>query len=391
MVGTGVAARHGVLVKGGGYALEMANRISAIAFDKTGTLTTGKPSVRDSWLLLHQDEKAREAQTLLSWKIFGRVAGASNHPLSNAIKHKAQEILSGSNSGPGDSDTFISEDKAPRPEKKTKTGTGTETQEKKVRDLFQGVDLMQSKETPGRGITATIIVRQDNETLSAITGASSNVYNVFLGNEEWMKENLAKHSGRAASISRRQELERWQGEGMSIVMFAISPVQTAEVPPSNENSAQGCQNECGCVICNCASHGSCETSRTIVLAQIAIADQPRPEAKSVISSLRAAGIEVWMITGDNPITGKAVARQIGIDEGCVLAGVKPEQKADKIRNLQRKTTAVNRQKARFGKSKPSRGVIAMIGGKYCFLSYRLICALHFNINYLFIFHYQRWH
>jgi Cu+-exporting ATPase len=361
MVGTGVAARHGVLVKGGGYALEMANRISAIAFDKTGTLTTGKPTVRDSWILPDQDEKTSEAQTMLSWKIFGRVAGASNHPLSNAIKQKAKEILSGTNSGPLDSDTPISEDKEPRPE------TETETQEKNARDLFQGVDLMQSKETPGRGITATIIVRQDNEKLSSITGASSNVYNVFLGNEEWMKENLAKHSSRAASISRRQELEKWQGEGMSSVMFAISPVQTAEVPPSYENVAQGCQNECGCVICNCATRGSCDTSRTIVLAQIAIADQPRPEAKSVISSLRAAGIEVWMITGDNPITGKAVARQIGIDEGCVLAGVKPEQKADKIRNLQRKTIAVNRQKTRFGKSKPSRGVIAMIGGKQCFL------------------------
>ncbi|KAI8583150.1 hypothetical protein K450DRAFT_224457 [Umbelopsis ramanniana AG] len=353
MVGTGVAARHGVLVKGGGYALEMANRISAIAFDKTGTLTTGKPSVRDSWILPDQNGNTNEAQTLLSWKIFGRVAGASNHPLSNAIKQKAQAILGGSNGEAAGSATPLDGDNKPASE--------TETQEKSSKDLFQGVDLMQSKETPGRGITATIIVRQDNEKLSSITGASSNVYNVFLGNEEWMKENLAKHNSKASSISRRQELEKWQGEGMSIVMFAISPVQAAENPPSYVNLAEGCQNECGCVICNCATQGSCETSRTIVLAQIAIADQPRPEAKSVISSLRASGIEVWMITGDNPITGKAVARQIGIDEGCVLAGVKPEQKADKIKNLQRKTMAVNRQKTRLGQSKPARGVIAMIG------------------------------
>ncbi|KAI9289327.1 E1-E2 ATPase-domain-containing protein [Umbelopsis sp. AD052] len=348
MVGTGVAARHGVLVKGGGYALEMANRISAIAFDKTGTLTTGKPSVRDSWILPNQNGNTNEAQTLLSWKIFGRVAGASNHPLSNAIKQKAKEMLVGCEAA-----TPLDGDKEPNSE--------TETRENNSRDLFQGVDLMQSKETPGRGITATIIVRQDNDNLSSITGASSNVYNVFLGNEEWMKENHAKHNSKASSISRRQELEKWQGEGMSIVIFAISPVQAAENPPSYVGLAEGCQNECGCVICNCASQGSCETSRTIVLAQIAIADQPRPEAKSVISALRASGIEVWMITGDNPITGKAVARQIGIDEGCVLAGVKPEQKADKIKNLQRKTMAVNRQKTRLGKSKPTRGVIAMIG------------------------------
>ncbi|KAH8556662.1 E1-E2 ATPase-domain-containing protein [Umbelopsis sp. PMI_123] len=349
MVGTGVAARHGVLVKGGGYALEMANRISAIAFDKTGTLTTGKPTVRDNWILLDQEGDAPSDQTSLSWKIFGLVAGASNHPLSKAIKQKAKKYLSSNG-------------------KLLEPSTGDEepnsdinAQEKNAEDSFRGVDLVQSRETPGRGITATIIVRKNNEILSSVTGASSNVYNVFLGNEEWMKENLAKHTSRSSSISRRQELQQWQSEGMSIVMFAISPVQASENPPSYENLPDGCQNECSCVICNCASHGSCEASRTIVLAQIAIADQPRPEAKSVISSLRASGIEVWMITGDNPITGKAVARQIGIDEGCVLAGVKPEQKADKIKNLQRRTIETDRKKTRLGKSKPSRGVIAMIG------------------------------
>ncbi|WP_175048349.1 heavy metal translocating P-type ATPase, partial [Duganella vulcania] len=44
MAGTGVAARHGILIKDA-EALELAHRITTVAFDKTGTLTEGKPSL----------------------------------------------------------------------------------------------------------------------------------------------------------------------------------------------------------------------------------------------------------------------------------------------------------------------------------------------------------
>lgn len=45
MVGTGVAASFGILIKGGDI-LEKVNSITTIVFDKTGTLTSGKPSVQ---------------------------------------------------------------------------------------------------------------------------------------------------------------------------------------------------------------------------------------------------------------------------------------------------------------------------------------------------------
>ena len=46
MVGTGVAAKFGVLIKGGSV-LEKINNITMVVFDKTGTLTTGTPEVKD--------------------------------------------------------------------------------------------------------------------------------------------------------------------------------------------------------------------------------------------------------------------------------------------------------------------------------------------------------
>ncbi|REL96630.1 hypothetical protein DSI33_06275, partial [Mycobacterium tuberculosis] len=42
MAGTGVAARHGVLIKDA-RSLEIAHRVDTVAFDKTGTLTIGHP------------------------------------------------------------------------------------------------------------------------------------------------------------------------------------------------------------------------------------------------------------------------------------------------------------------------------------------------------------
>ncbi len=46
MVGTGIAASYGILIKGGDV-LEKISSITTIVFDKTGTLTSGTPHVKD--------------------------------------------------------------------------------------------------------------------------------------------------------------------------------------------------------------------------------------------------------------------------------------------------------------------------------------------------------
>lgn len=71
---------------------------------------------------------------------------------------------------------------------------------------------------------------------------------------------------------------------------------------------------------------------TEVRAVFAIADQVRPESIEAVRRLRGEGIEVVMLTGDSRTVATSVAEQLGID--TVYAEVLPEEKADRIRELQ---------------------------------------------------------
>ncbi|MBE0624463.1 MAG: copper-translocating P-type ATPase [Burkholderiales bacterium] len=65
---------------------------------------------------------------------------------------------------------------------------------------------------------------------------------------------------------------------------------------------------------------------------IAIADAPRPSAAAMVKAMRARGVEVAMLTGDNAATAQRIARELGIE--IVLADVLPGEKAAKIKELQ---------------------------------------------------------
>ena len=64
---------------------------------------------------------------------------------------------------------------------------------------------------------------------------------------------------------------------------------------------------------------------------LAVADPIRANARQAMADLHREGIRVIMLTGDNPVTAEAVARQIGLDE--VHAEMKPEAKAQFVARL----------------------------------------------------------
>jgi Cu2+-exporting ATPase len=71
---------------------------------------------------------------------------------------------------------------------------------------------------------------------------------------------------------------------------------------------------------------------------VALADVIRPESKEAIAALKAMGVRTMMLTGDNKKVAAWVAQEIGLDE--VFAEVLPQQKADKVREVQARGLSV---------------------------------------------------
>lgn len=83
MVGTGLGAKRGILIKNG-EALEKGKKIDVVMFDKTGTLTEGKPKVTDT--MSNESEVSSDELLLLS----GSLEKLSEHPLALAIVNAAK-------------------------------------------------------------------------------------------------------------------------------------------------------------------------------------------------------------------------------------------------------------------------------------------------------------
>ncbi len=88
MVGTGVGASNGILIKGA-EPLETAHKVSTVVFDKTGTLTHGRPTVANVSLFV--DERHMSLARVIA--VTGLAESGSEHPLGAAVVKFAKAAL----------------------------------------------------------------------------------------------------------------------------------------------------------------------------------------------------------------------------------------------------------------------------------------------------------
>lgn len=82
LVGSGLAAKFGILARGGGEAFQEAAQVDLVVFDKTGTLTEGgDPRVTDSELVPGLSLKLE-----VVWGVAAELESASSHPLATAVR-----------------------------------------------------------------------------------------------------------------------------------------------------------------------------------------------------------------------------------------------------------------------------------------------------------------
>ena len=157
--------------------------------------------------------------------------------------------------------------------------------------------------------------------------------------ERGIHRHEIENSGARVTVVPFDSVQKWmsieRADGLVYIKGAVEsvlPLCVAGVDNASETNDQ--MAERGLRILAVAVAPADATVKATLLGLIGIADPPRPEAIAAVAAARAAGITTVMITGDHPVTARAIARELGILAGpdgadlLVHARATPE---DKIR------------------------------------------------------------
>ncbi|KAM9376287.1 copper-transporting ATPase 1 [Pholidichthys leucotaenia] len=277
MVGTGVGAQNGILIKGG-EPLEMAHKVQSVVFDKTGTVTYGAPKVVQVKVVVEGNIMPRFR--LLA--IIGTAENNSEHPLGAAITKYCKQELGTESLG-----TCTDFQAVP--------GCGIRCCVSNTENLLKQLDSDSEDNNQRNGVliqigdthmaTSSHPLIMDPQPISLVQTATCVV---LIGNREWMRRNCLQISSEVDDAMMEHERR-----GRTAVLVAVD---------------------------------------NLLCAMIAIADTVKPEAELAVHTLTNMGLEVVLMTGDNSKTARAIAAQVGIRK--VFAEVLPSHKVAKVEQLQ---------------------------------------------------------
>ena len=138
------------------------------------------------------------------------------------------------------------------------------------------------------------------------------------------------------SVQKRMSIERSNGRVyIKGAVESVLPLCVAGVDDASEANAQMAERGLRILAVAVAPAGA--EVRATLLGLIGLADPPRTEAIEAVAAARAAGITTVMITGDHPVTARAIAQELGIlttsnaREDLVHARATPEDKIEIVR------------------------------------------------------------
>ena len=147
--------------------------------------------------------------------------------------------------------------------------------------------------------------------IAGVVTLDGTAWRVALGNAAFMEQNRITPD--AAVLERLASLAE---AGQTPLLLAPAPARAALAGAGDDDSARW------------------QWDGLQMAGILALADALRPESAAVVARLHEMGIRVVMLTGDNERTARAVARQAGLDDTDVAAGLLPAEKAGRIRQLQ---------------------------------------------------------
>jgi P-type Cu+ transporter len=174
-VGGGLAAKNGILVRGGGEAFQEASRLDVIVFDKTGTLTEGQMKVTD-FEMLNSEKDGNDSQAL-AFSLAKAMEESSTHPIARAIADYCGENA----------------------EKTIDTAASDIT------------------EVPGQGMRGKFTVRQGEENME---------YEAAIGNQRLLSTVQDDEIARSPNIYLDKTLKTFQSLGQSTAILYLRQLET---------------------------------------------------------------------------------------------------------------------------------------------------------------------
>ena len=318
MVGTGVGAQNGILIKGG-KALEAMVAVRTVFLDKTGTVTMGKlevgslrwpeTSVDDDESEEQDDEATGSAPTLVSraslnipvdptvfpaltrgvlLSLVAATQARSEHPLALAISTYGRLLLRSHGRTMADCDI----------------------------DAFESFT--------GQGVMASVTAEDDG---------SKTPYVVKIGKASFVLESPAASARKRDAGGRKASIDDDKHEGSNATAEADLPRALREFAAAQ--TSQGNTVIFVSLVPSTPTRPASFSSTTspIPMLAISLTDTLKPSSVQAIQALQDMGIAVQLLTGDAAGTARAVAREVGIDEADVWAEVSPKGKAKIVSDL----------------------------------------------------------